>query len=39
MNPDQPLTAGLWAWDFEQLNAFQLANSDIVTYHDYEDTA
>ena len=39
VNPDQPLTAGLWAWDFEQLNAFQLTNSDIVTYHDYEDTA
>ena len=35
--PEQPITAGLWAWDFEKLNAFQLQNSDIVTYHDYEE--
>jgi hypothetical protein len=39
VNPDQPLSAGLWVWDFEKLNAFQIANSDIVTYHDYEDAA
>jgi endo-1,4-beta-mannosidase len=37
VNPDQPLSAGLWAWDLERLNAFQLVNSDIVTYHDYEE--
>jgi hypothetical protein len=37
VNPDQPISAGLWAWDFEKLNAFQIANSDIVTYHDYEE--
>lgn len=37
VNPSQPLTAGLWVWNFEKLNAFQLANSDIITYHDYED--
>lgn len=37
VNPDQPVSAGLWAWDYEKLNAFQLANSDIVTYHDYEE--
>lgn len=37
VNPEQPITAGLWAWDFEKLNAFQLNNSDIVTYHDYEE--
>ncbi|MEI6948670.1 cellulase family glycosylhydrolase [Paraflavisolibacter sp. H34] len=37
VNPDQPLTAGLWAWDFEELNAFQATNSDIITYHDYEE--
>lgn len=35
-HPDQPLSAGLWAWDLEKLNAFQVANSDIITYHDYE---
>jgi hypothetical protein len=38
VNPDQPISAGLWAWDFEKLNALQIANSDIVTYHDYEET-
>ena len=37
VNPDQPISIGLWAWDFEKLNAIQLLNSDIVTYHDYED--
>jgi hypothetical protein len=37
INPDQPISAGLWAWDLENLNAFQLNNSDIITYHDYEE--
>lgn len=37
INPDQPISAGLWAWDFENLNAFQVANSDVITYHDYEE--
>lgn len=37
VNPDQPISAGLWAWNFEKLNAFQIANSDIITYHDYEE--
>ena len=37
INPNQPLTAGLWAWDFQELNAFQALNSDILTYHNYED--
>lgn len=36
VHPDQPLTAGLWSWDFEKLNTFQVTNSDIITYHDYE---
>lgn len=36
VNPDQPISAGLWRWDFEKLNAFQVLNSDIITYHDYE---
>ncbi len=35
-NPDQPISAGLWRWDFEKLNAFQIQNSDVITYHDYE---
>jgi hypothetical protein len=35
--PDQPISAGLWAWDFEKLNEFQIQNSDVITYHDYEE--
>lgn len=35
--PEQPISAGIWAWDFEALNAFQIANSDVITYHDYEE--
>jgi hypothetical protein len=37
VNPDQPISVGLWAWDFEKLNAFQALNSDVITYHQYED--
>lgn len=36
-NPTQPITSGIWRWDFEKLNAFQIINSDIITYHDYEE--
>ncbi|WP_303310847.1 cellulase family glycosylhydrolase [Hymenobacter sp. BT730] len=39
VNPEQPLSVGLWAWDFTALNALQLRHSDIITYHDYEDEA
>jgi len=37
VNPEQPISVGLWAWDLEKLNAFQLQNSDVLTYHNYED--
>lgn len=37
VNPSQPLTAGLWDWQFQELNAFQALNSDIITYHNYAD--
>lgn len=37
VNPQQPVSAGVWAWDFEKLNQFQIQNSDIITYHDYEE--
>jgi hypothetical protein len=37
VNPSQPLTAGLWRWDFQELNSFQAQNSDILTYHHYDD--
>lgn len=36
VRPDQPLSAGLWNWSLEKLNAFQIKNSDVITYHDYE---
>ncbi|MEP7258936.1 MAG: glycoside hydrolase family 2 TIM barrel-domain containing protein [Flavitalea sp.] len=36
VNPDQPLSAGLWKWELDTLNAFQAMNSDVITYHDYE---
>lgn len=36
IQPDQPITAGLWSWNLTELNAFQAANSDIITYHDYK---
>jgi endo-1,4-beta-mannosidase/predicted small lipoprotein YifL len=39
VNPDQPLSAGLWDWGFEKLNTYQALNSDIITYHDYTDEA
>jgi hypothetical protein len=34
VNPSQPLTAGIW-FDNKELNKFQLAASDIVTFHNY----
>lgn len=37
VSPSQPVTAGLWNKNknFEELNKFQLENSDIITYHNY----
>ena len=37
VNPDQPLSAGVWAKDLIDLNTFQLANSDVITYHNYSN--
>ena len=37
VDPDQPLSTGLWDWGLEKLNAFQVTHSDVITYHDYED--
>jgi hypothetical protein len=36
VHPDQPISVGLWRWDFTELNRVQIANSDVITYHDYE---
>ncbi len=34
VNPSQPLSAGLW-FDNQKLNEFQLAASDVITFHNY----
>lgn len=39
VNPAQPLSAGVWNHSLHELNAFQLANSDVITYHNYQDSA
>jgi hypothetical protein len=39
VNPDQPISAGLWDWNFEKLNTIQFLNSDVITYHDYEEAS
>lgn len=36
-DPSQPLSVGLWKWDLKDLNTFQALNSDIITYHSYDD--
>jgi hypothetical protein len=35
---DQPVSVGIWDLSFEKLNAVQVLNSDIVTYHNYGET-
>ncbi len=37
VNPSQPLSAGVWSKDLVDLNNYQLANSDVTTYHNYSD--
>jgi hypothetical protein len=36
VNPDQPVSAGLWDWSLESLNKIQIENDDVITYHCYE---
>lgn len=36
VDPDQPLSAGVWNKELVDLNVYQLANSDVITYHNYE---
>jgi len=36
VNPDQPLSAGLWNSKLTDLNKFQLENDDVITYHNYD---
>jgi hypothetical protein len=35
VNPSQPLSAGVWNRNLENLNRYQLENSDVITYHNY----
>jgi hypothetical protein len=37
INPTQPISAGIWYFGCNELNAFQIANSDVITYHNYAD--
>ena len=37
VRPSQPLTSGVWSNGLKELNSFQLANSDITSYHCYSD--
>ncbi len=41
VRPSQPISAGVWnnSRDFARLNAFQLNNSDVITFHNYDDVA
>jgi len=37
VRPSQPMSSGVWKKSLTDLNEFQLDNSDIITYHNYED--
>jgi hypothetical protein len=36
VRPSQPLSVGVWKLSLSDLNKFQVENSDIITYHNYE---
>jgi hypothetical protein len=38
VRPSQPLSVGVW-YDNKDLNEFQLASSDVITFHNYSDAA
>lgn len=38
VRPSQPLTCGTW-YDNKTFNEFQLAHSDVITFHNYSDAA
>jgi hypothetical protein len=37
VNPSQPLSAGVWNLKLSDLNKFQVENSDVITYHNYQN--
>jgi len=36
LRPSQPLSSGVWNLSLSDLNKFQVENSDVITYHNYE---
>jgi len=36
VDPDQPVSAGLWNWDLKELSNIQIKYSDVITYHCYD---
>ena len=38
IRPSQPVTAGVWFAEYPAINAFQLQYSDVITFHNYNDT-
>ena len=39
VNPSQPISAGVWNLELVDLNEYQVAHSDVITYHNYGDRA
>lgn len=37
VNPSQPLSAGVWNLKLGDLNKYQVENSDVITYHNYQN--
>lgn len=37
INPSQPLSSAVWNIGLKDLNKFQIENSDIITYHNYDN--
>ncbi len=37
VNPSQPLSAGVWDFSLRDLFEFQVENSDVITYHNYQN--
>lgn len=37
INPSQPVSSGVWNRSLWQLNQFQVQNSDVITYHNYDE--
>ena len=37
IDPSQPLSSAVWSINLKDLNKFQIENSDIITYHNYEN--